>query len=79
MDYQGIVTQLVDMLKPLAKGRMEIDENTELVGQLALDSLQVMDVMLAVEDTFDISIPINAIAEIKTVLDLAVQIQKYIG
>jgi acyl carrier protein len=79
MDFQGIVAQLVDILSPLAKGRFVVDKDTELAGQLALDSLQVMDLMLAVEERFDITIPINAIAEMKTVLDLAMQIQKSLG
>lgn len=80
MDYQHIVAQLVDILTPLAEGRVAvIDESTELAGQLALDSLQVMDLMLAVEDSFDISVPINALAEVKTVGDLALQIQKCAG
>ncbi len=77
MNYQDVVAQLVTILTPLAEGRVAvIDESTELTGQLALDSLKVMDLMLAVEDEFDISVPINAIAEVRTVGDLATQIQK---
>lgn len=79
MDYQRVFEQLVEILTPLAQGRTMISEDTELAGELALDSLQVMDLMLAVEDQFDISIPINALAEVKTVRDLALQIQKCTG
>ncbi|MDQ7997226.1 MAG: acyl carrier protein [Luteibacter sp.] len=76
MNHQDIVAKLVDILEPLAEGRVaDIGENTELTGELALDSLRVMDLVLAVEDEFDISIPINALAEIKTVGDLAAQIE----
>ncbi|MDR6640937.1 acyl carrier protein [Luteibacter sp. 1214] len=76
MNHQDIVAKLVDILEPLAEGRVaSIGENTELTGELALDSLRVMDLVLAVEDEFDISIPINALAEIKTVGDLAAQIE----
>ena len=75
MDYQHIVTRLIEILTPLAKGR-EVAETTELAGQLALDSMQVMGLIMAVEDEFDISVPINAIAEVKTVRDFALQIQK---
>jgi acyl carrier protein len=77
MNHQDVVAQLVTILTPLAEGRVAvIDEGTELTGQLELDSLKVMDLMLAVEDDFDISVPINAIAEVRTVGDLATQIQK---
>lgn len=80
MIYQNVVAQVVDILTPLAEGRVAvIDENTELNGQLALDSLKVMDLMLAVEDRFDISVPINALAGLRTVGDLVVEILKCTG
>ncbi len=77
MTHQDVAAQLIDILIPLAEGRVAvIDEDTELTGQLALDSLKVMDLMLAVEDRFDISVPINALAELRTVGDLVTQILK---
>jgi len=80
MNHQDVVAQLVDILTPLAEGRVTaIGEDTELTGELALDSLKVMDLVLAVEDRFDISIPINALADVRTVGDLASTIQKGLG
>ena len=80
MTNQDVVAKLVDILTPLAEGRVaDINENTELTGELALDSLKVMDLLMAVEDEFDVSVPINMLAEVKTVGDLAVQIQKAAG
>lgn len=80
MDYQDVLAQLIDILTPLVKNRqVAIGETTELTGQLAMDSLQVMDLVVAVEDHFDINVPLNALAEVKTVGDLAVQIQKVTG
>lgn len=76
MDYPYIIEQLTEILIPISKGRIEINEDTELAGELALDSLQVMDVLLEVEDRFDISVPVNGLAEVKTVRDLAEQILK---
>jgi len=80
MNHQDILAKLVEILTPLAEGRVAvIGATTELTGELALDSLKVMDLVLAVEDEFDISIPINALAEVKTVDDLAIQIEKSTG
>ena len=80
MNHQEIVAQLVEILTPLAEGRVPvIGEDTELTGELALDSLKVMDLVLAVEDRFDISIPINALADVRTVGDLASTIRKDMG
>jgi acyl carrier protein len=36
-----------------------------------MDSLQVMDLMMEVEDRFDVSIPLNMVPEIATVGQLA--------
>jgi len=53
-----------------------VDENTELVGDLNLDSLQIMELLLTIEDRFDISIPVSILPDVKTVRDLAMQIEK---
>lgn len=77
MDHQQIIDQLVGILTPLAEGRAaHIDEHTGITSELALDSMAVMNMVLAVEDAFDISLPVNALAEVKTVGDLAAQIEK---
>ncbi|WP_025733674.1 acyl carrier protein [Carnimonas nigrificans] len=78
MNHQDIVTEIIKVLTPLVKdkGVEQITEDTELTGELALDSMQVMNMLLELEDAFDISIPVNAMADIKTVGDLANQIEQ---
>lgn len=77
-EYQRILADLYKGLAPFTKGRFEVDENTELVGDLDLDSLQIMELLLFVEDSFDISIPVSILPDVKTVGDLAVQVEKII-
>jgi acyl carrier protein len=38
---------------------------------LGLDSLAAMDLLMILEDRFDISLPLNALPEVETVSDLA--------
>ena len=52
-----------------------ITEETVLARDLDLDSLAVMDVLMALEDKFDVSIPINHLPDIETVRDLATTIE----
>jgi acyl carrier protein len=73
--YDAIISELRQMLQPLTKKSKEISEDTELVADLGLDSVQVMDLLMQVEDQFDVSIPLNILPEVRTVKDLAVQIQ----
>ncbi|WP_211352733.1 acyl carrier protein [Luteibacter pinisoli] len=71
------LARLIEIVTPFGQGRVPvIDASTELTGDLELDSLRVMDLMLAVEDEFDISVPINSLGEVRTVGDLASLIQK---
>jgi acyl carrier protein len=75
---QNILERLIALVVPLAKGRVDVDADTELVGTLGLDSLQVMNLTLAVEDTFDVSVPVNVLGDVKTVGDLAHQIEQLV-
>ena len=68
--------QYPQILAELSKGRVEIGEDTDLLADLNLDSLQVMNLLLRVEDRFDISIPVNILPDVKTVKDLALQIEQ---
>jgi len=74
--YSKILQKIVDELAAFAPGRDEIGEDTDLLGDLNLDSLQVMNFLLQIEDDFDISIPVNILSEVKTVKDLATQVEK---
>ena len=48
----------------------------DLVNDLNLDSLKVMELLERLEDVYDISIPINILAEVRTVGELAAAIKK---
>ncbi|MGY3230792.1 acyl carrier protein [Luteibacter sp. HA06] len=80
MNHQDVVTQLIELITPIAEGRVAvIDENTGITSELGMDSLKVMDLVVAVEDHFDISVPINALSEVRTVGDFATLILKSTG
>lgn len=76
-EYQRILSELFKGLEVFTKGRYPLSESTELVGDLNMDSLQIMEVLLFVEDSFDISLPVNIVPDVKTVGDLAMQIEKF--
>ena len=70
-----ILSQLFDILKPFTKEGQQLREETKLVAELGLDSLQVMQVLLKIEDHFDISIPLNNLPTIQTVQELVHEIE----
>ena len=71
--------QVVAILEPLIKEGVVITEDTDLVDDLALDSLEVMELLLDIEDHFDISVPINILPSIRTVKDVILQIKKLLA
>lgn len=78
VDYPQIVAEICAELSRLTQGRVEVGEDTDLLGDLGLDSLQVMNLMLQIEDQFDISIPVSILPDVKTVRDLATQIERLV-
>ena len=73
-EYREILAEICTELSSLAKG-VAIGEDTDLLGDLALGSLQVMDLLLKIEDRFDISIPVSILPDVKTVRDLAREVE----
>jgi acyl carrier protein len=78
-NYETILQALNEILKPFVPPEREVNEDTDLVADLGLDSLKVMKILESVEDHFDISIPLNVLPDVRTVKDFALQIQKLDG
>jgi acyl carrier protein len=74
--YEEILAVLYEMLKPSVKAGQKLEEDTDLVADLGLDSLKVMTLVEEVEDYFDISIPLNILANVRTIKDFATQLQQ---
>ncbi|MHB8527994.1 MAG: acyl carrier protein [Caulobacteraceae bacterium] len=49
---------------------VQIKNDTDIVEDLGMDSLGVMNFVMAIEDYYDISIPLDRIAQVQTVGDL---------
>ena len=71
---------MAEILTQLANFRTDdsyvIRGETVIAKDLAIDSLAVMDMIMELEDRFDVSIPMNVVAEIQTVDELADTILK---
>jgi len=77
--YKDFLAHIFDVLKPFAKQGVILNEESELVTELGLTSLQVMELIEQLEDRFDMSIPLNILPDIRTVHDLAAQLEKLAG
>ncbi len=78
-EQENILEEIYTVLRPFVPQDLAIDEETDMVADLGLDSLKVMKIVESIEDNLDISIPLNILPEVRTVRDFAQQIQKLIG
>ena len=69
--HDELMDELAGMLDKLNKGGVTITRATDFNADLNVDSVAVMDFVLEVEDTYDISIPINLLSEVTTVGEFA--------
>lgn len=60
MDY------ILSCLQDLVENGVEIKPGSDLVNDLGLESIKVMDLLMMLEDRFDISIPINILLDVRT-------------
>lgn len=75
-NYDEILKRLCTHLERIAGPGIEIGADDNLIDQLELDSMKVMNLVMEIEDEFDISVPINALTDVYTVNDLAKLIEQ---
>lgn len=57
-------------LVEFTESEQEINAETDIAEQLSLDSVKILDLLMEIEDEFDISVPLNMMADVQTVNDL---------
>ncbi|ACI98178.1 acyl carrier protein [Rhodospirillum centenum] len=78
-DTDAIIEEIVRALGPNLTPGVVITPETNITRDLGLDSLAVMNFVMVLEDKFDVSIPLDKIAEVETVGDLARTINELRG
>jgi acyl carrier protein len=74
--YDEIMQLLCDRLSSMTNSSVQVTADTNLISQLSIDSIKLLNLIMEIEDTFDVSIPINALADVQTVRQLADLVQK---
>ena len=70
-DYQRTVNWLLAHIRSIAGAETPVNEDTDLVDEVGLDSVNVMDMVMHIEDEFDVVVPVNQLADIRTPRQLA--------
>jgi acyl carrier protein len=67
---EDIYATLCRLLQPFNANHVELAPETEISADLSIDSVSVMDFVMEVEDHFEIDIPLNVLADTRTMNDL---------
>lgn len=65
-----IYDKICELLKPYNPENRPITLTSGIVSDLEVDSVAVFDLVMALEDHYDISIPMEMVSDIKTVGEL---------
>ena len=73
---------VIDKVKKILSEQFDVDVNeltdtTNIEEDLGADSVEVIDLLMSLEDEFQVEIPDEAIDEIRTIGDLAAYIEEH--
>jgi acyl carrier protein len=73
MTYNGgnIEAEIVEVLAGRVPAGVHVTAETQIVQGLGLDSVGILDFIMDLEDRFDISIPLDRVAEVQTIAELS--------
>ena len=75
-DRKQIFDKVCELLKPYNPENRPISLSSGIVSDLEVDSVAVFDLVMGLEDHYDISIPMEMVSDIKTVGELVNAIQQ---
>ena len=75
-DYAARLKELVNQL---AEEGTHVAVDSDLVDDVGLSSIEIMELIEQLEDAYDISFPLNDLAEIRTINDMAKELERLVG
>ena len=73
---EEIYDKICELLKPYNPKNRPIEMSSGIMSDLEVDSTAVFDIIMGLEDHFDISIPMEMVSDIKTVGELTTAIKE---
>jgi acyl carrier protein len=77
-DGERVFSEILPLLGRYNAAGKAIGPGTDLAADLNIDSVAAMDLIMELEERFDIDIPINLVSDMATVADLAAVVERQI-
>lgn len=75
-DKDRVLGEVAAILQRFNTAGRTIGPETDLAADLNIDSVAAMDLIMEVEDRFEIDIPINLVSDMTTVADLVALVER---
>lgn len=78
-DQDLVFQKTCELLKVFNVNNIELTKDTDIATDLEIDSVAILDLIMELEDSYDISFPMNLMSELRTVGDLVESVQKLVS
>ena len=68
---EEILDQLIELIGPYSEEPIVLSEQTRIMDDVGLDSMKVMELVMQIEDRFDVSVPLNILPDVNTIGEFA--------
>ena len=76
---EKVYAKICELLAPYNPKNREITMNSGIMSDLEVDSTAVFDLIMGLEDHYDISIPMEMVSDIKTVGELVAAVRQLLA
>lgn len=66
-DDDLVFRRICALIEPMNDKNVKLTRSTDLMTDIEIDSVSVLDIVMDIEDAYDISIPVNTISETRTI------------
>lgn len=78
-DQDLVFQKTCELLKVFNVNNIELTKDTDIATDLEIDSVAILDLIMELEDSYDISFPMNLMSELRTVGDLVESVHKLVS
>ncbi len=72
---EEILDQLFELIGPHSEQSIVLSEQTRIMDDAGLDSMKVMELVMQIEDHFDVSVPLNILPNVTTIGEFAKHVE----
>jgi acyl carrier protein len=79
LNREVVIDYILQCLRGLGTDKQRpVGPNSHLIEDLGMESIKILDLLMMLEDQFDLSIPINILIDVSTPADLADALLNYL-